>query len=67
MLLKGDNVGDIMLYGRGAGALPTGSAIVSDIIYAAQQTKHKLIGFSEDKFLMMIVLQKIFLANTSLE
>ncbi|HHX49303.1 MAG TPA: homoserine dehydrogenase [Clostridiales bacterium] len=50
VLLKGDNVGDIMLYGRGAGALPTGSAIVSDIIYAAQQTKHKLIGFSEDKF-----------------
>lgn len=35
--LKGDFVGDIMLYGAGAGALPTGSAIVSDIIYAAQK------------------------------
>lgn len=35
--LKGDSVGDIMLYGAGAGALPTGSAIVSDIIYAAQK------------------------------
>ncbi len=31
----GDNVGDIMLYGRGAGDLPTGSAIVSDIVFAA--------------------------------
>ncbi|MGI6594091.1 MAG: homoserine dehydrogenase [Christensenellales bacterium] len=50
VLLKGNNVGEIMLYGRGAGALPTGSAIVSDIIYAAQQIKHKLIGFSENKF-----------------
>ena len=34
--LVGDAVGDIMLYGRGAGALPTGSAIVSDIIFAAK-------------------------------
>ena len=34
--LVGDSVGEIMLYGRGAGALPTGSAIVSDVIYAAK-------------------------------
>lgn len=39
--LKGDAVGDIMLYGRGAGALPTGSAIVSDIIYAAKKNIHE--------------------------
>lgn len=32
--LKGDHVGDIMLYGAGAGAHPTGSAIVSDIVKA---------------------------------
>jgi homoserine dehydrogenase len=29
-----------MTYGRGAGALPTGSAIVSDIIYCARQVEH---------------------------
>lgn len=34
--IVGDAVGDIMLYGRGAGALPTGSAIVSDIIFASK-------------------------------
>ena len=34
--LLGDSVGDIILYGRGAGALPTGSAIVSDILFAAK-------------------------------
>ncbi len=39
VLLKGDSVGDIMLYGRGAGDLPTGSAIVSDIIYAAHRAE----------------------------
>lgn len=37
--IVGDNVGDIMLYGRGAGDLPTGSAIVSDIVFAAKQSK----------------------------
>ncbi|NLZ25449.1 MAG: homoserine dehydrogenase [Clostridiales bacterium] len=43
--LKGDSVGDIMLYGRGAGALPTGSAIVSDILYAARQSEHRRYPF----------------------
>ncbi|MDE6613023.1 MAG: homoserine dehydrogenase, partial [Clostridia bacterium] len=33
--VTGDSVDDVMLYGRGAGALPTGSAIVGDIIYCA--------------------------------
>ncbi len=32
--LVGDHVGDLMFYGAGAGAAPTGSAIVSDIIKA---------------------------------
>ena len=36
----GDNVGDLMFYGRGAGALPTGSAIVSDIVFCATSTTH---------------------------
>ncbi len=40
VFLVGDNVGDIMLYGRGAGSLPTGSAIVSDIVFAARQIEH---------------------------
>ena len=37
--LLGDSVGEIMLYGRGAGALPTGSAIVSDIIFASKHNE----------------------------
>ncbi|MEG2453329.1 MAG: homoserine dehydrogenase, partial [Clostridia bacterium] len=48
VLLKGDSVGDIMLYGRGAGDLPTGSAIVSDIIFAAQQAKPRYLPFKND-------------------
>ncbi len=32
IFLKGNAVGELMFYGRGAGDLPTGSAVVSDII-----------------------------------
>lgn len=40
VFVVGDAVGDIMLYGQGAGALPTGSAIVSDIVFCARQESH---------------------------
>ena len=48
VLITGDSVGEIMLYGRGAGDLPTGSAIVSDIIYAAHQRKPHYLPFKND-------------------
>ncbi|HEY8803787.1 MAG TPA: homoserine dehydrogenase [Clostridium sp.] len=32
ILIKGNAVGELMLYGKGAGDLPTGSAVVGDII-----------------------------------
>ncbi|MBE6062860.1 MAG: homoserine dehydrogenase [Clostridium butyricum] len=32
VFIKGNAVGDLMFYGRGAGDLPTGSAVVSDIV-----------------------------------
>lgn len=34
--VTGDMVGELMFYGKGAGALPTGSAVVGDIICVAQ-------------------------------
>lgn len=34
--IKGDSVGEVMLYGRGAGMMPTGSAIVADILGIAR-------------------------------
>lgn len=45
VFVEGDAVGEVMLYGRGAGSLPTGSAIVSDIIYAATHTEIKYSTF----------------------
>ena len=43
--LRGDAVGDIMLYGRGAGSLPTASAVVSDVLYAATHSEVKYATF----------------------
>ncbi|MBE7068141.1 MAG: homoserine dehydrogenase [Clostridiales bacterium] len=43
--MQGDAVGDVMLYGRGAGALPTASAVVSDVIYAATHAEIKYSTF----------------------
>lgn len=37
--LNGDHVGDLMFYGAGAGAHPTGSAVVSDIVKALTGAK----------------------------
>ena len=47
--LLGDAVGEIMLYGRGAGALPTGSAIVSDVIFAAKHPEFYYSSFNNVK------------------
>lgn len=43
--LTGDSVDDVMLYGRGAGALPTGSAIVGDVIYCATHSNYTYSTF----------------------
>lgn len=40
VFIVGDAVGDIMIYGQGAGAMPTGSAIVSDVVFCARQDVH---------------------------
>lgn len=50
ILLKGNMLGDVMFYGRGAGKLPTASAVVSDIVEAVKHKNINLgIGWSEDK------------------
>ena len=37
VLVKGDATGDVMFYGRGAGKLPTASAVAADVIAAARR------------------------------
>ncbi|MEW6067410.1 MAG: homoserine dehydrogenase [Nitrospirota bacterium] len=42
--IKGDASGSTLYYGRGAGSLPTGSAVVSDIVDIARDIKKNAIG-----------------------
>ncbi|MBF0464875.1 MAG: homoserine dehydrogenase [Nitrospirae bacterium] len=51
--ITGDAVGETMYYGRGAGDMPTGSAVVSDIIDIAKNPNAPLtqvIGAEREKF-----------------
>lgn len=50
VLVKGDMLGNSMYYGRGAGKLPTASAVAADVIEAARfPGTHLPIDWSEEK------------------
>lgn len=50
IMVRGNAVGEVMFYGPGAGSLPTASAVVADVLDAAQhQEKRKKIGWTERK------------------
>lgn len=49
IFLEGDSVGELMFYGRGAGKLPTGSAVVADIVQAAQDLRRGVGGWLNGK------------------
>lgn len=55
ILLRGNAVGNLMLYGKGAGELPTGSAVVSDIISVVRNNAFNMIyRFDVEKKVMDI-------------
>lgn len=47
--IHGNIVDDVMLYGRGAGSMPTASAVVSDVIYAAEHKNHRYTTFYNEE------------------
>ena len=48
IMIRGNAVGDVMFYGRGAGDLPTASAVMGDVIDALQhRTRRRELGWSE--------------------
>lgn len=50
ILVRGNMVGDTMFYGSGAGKLPTASAVVADLIEAAQNLDQNVdMGWGEEK------------------
>ena len=48
ILVRGDATGDVVFYGKGAGKLPTASAVVADVIDCARNMdRKKPLGWSE--------------------
>ncbi len=46
ILVRGDAVGDVCFYGRGAGKLPTASAVVADMVDCAKHVnRRKIFGW----------------------
>ncbi len=55
ILVRGDAIGDVVFYGKGAGKLPTASAVVADIIDCAKHTaRRKAFGWgpAEDNYVI---------------
>jgi homoserine dehydrogenase len=48
ILVKGDAIGDVMFYGKGAGKLPTASAVVGDVIDTAKHLDNMINDIPED-------------------
>lgn len=50
ILVRGDSTGDVIFYGKGAGKLPTASAVVADIMDCAKHVKtRKYISWQESE------------------
>ena len=48
IMVRGDATGDVVFYGKGAGKLPTASAVVADIIDCVKHFKARKYLFWED-------------------
>jgi homoserine dehydrogenase len=47
--LKGNAVGELLFYGKGAGSLPTGSAVLEDIIYIVKNVSSSADEIAENR------------------
>jgi homoserine dehydrogenase len=48
VFVHGDAVGDVMFYGRGAGEMPTASAVMGDVFSVARHTVYETKGSTKD-------------------
>ncbi|MCK8817544.1 homoserine dehydrogenase [Natroniella sulfidigena] len=49
VLVKGDAVGELIYYGQGAGSLPTGSAVVADVIDITRNIDYQVTDLNEKR------------------
>ena len=48
ILVRGDSTGDVVFYGKGAGKLPTASAVVADVVIAVKMNSSSKSLYWED-------------------
>lgn len=66
LFVVGNAVGEVMFYGLGAGAMPTASSVVADLIDVARNINHQVengimeAGFQHKKFVSMETLSSAF-------
>lgn len=54
IFVKGNVIGDIMFYGKGAGKLPTASAVVADVVDAVKHMNRNIVSYwSTEKMSLM--------------
>ena len=61
ILMRGDEVGDVLLYGRGAGPQPTASAVMSDLVDIALRQS----GRFDDTIAMRAIQRRLKIKNIS--
>ncbi len=59
IFVKGNVIGDVMFYGKGAGKLPTASAVVADIVDAVKHLGTNIISFWSKKKMKMMSIDEV--------
>ena len=57
--VDGDAVGDVMFYGKGAGEMPTASAVLGDVFAVARRIEQHSVGSTKDNVYRSIPIRKI--------
>jgi homoserine dehydrogenase len=60
--LRGDAAGPMLIYGNGAGAFPTASSVVADIVRAAKGDR-PVVNSSETEAVQYVPIEKVFLRS----
>ena len=55
ILVRGDAIGDVVFYGKGAGKMPTASAVVADVIDCAKHMERKKFFGWQDSAIAMTI------------
>lgn len=59
IFVKGNVIGDVMFYGKGAGKLPTASAVVADMVDAVKHLERNIVSFWSTKKMELMSVENV--------